>query len=181
MPNCWDCLGYMFKKCINGKQISMISDCRANPTRTLVTAVYEKQYHNMYGGLRSYSRNTVFLPATPVDTRCKTTTYRCTITYWWRLNVDHLSPDCKGKSVRLYDCWRTAYAAGGANYHTLVSCSPHGACEACSSVHMDCKLLALPRLTLTPDQTAWQFLDAQHLWIQQAATRYASFLHKNFF
>jgi hypothetical protein len=29
--------------------------------------------------------------------------------------------DCEGKSVRLYDGWRTAYAAGGANYRTLVS------------------------------------------------------------
>jgi hypothetical protein len=33
---------------------------------------------------------------------------------------------CEGKSVRLYDGQRTAYTAGGATCHTLVSCSPHG-------------------------------------------------------
>jgi hypothetical protein len=32
----------------------------------------------------------------------------------------------EGNSVRLYDGWRTAYAAGDANYRTLVSCNPHG-------------------------------------------------------
>jgi hypothetical protein len=31
--------------------------------------------------------------------------------------------DCEGKSVGLNDGWRVDYAAGGANYHTLVSCS----------------------------------------------------------
>jgi hypothetical protein len=33
---------------------------------------------------------------------------------------------CAGKSVRVYDGWRAAYAACGANYHTLVSCCLHG-------------------------------------------------------
>jgi hypothetical protein len=32
---------------------------------------------------------------------------------------------CKGESVWLYNGWRAAYAAGGANYLTLVFCSLH--------------------------------------------------------
>jgi hypothetical protein len=52
--------------------------------------------------------------------------------------------DCKGKSVRLYDGWRAAYAAGGANYLMLVYRSPHGSVKhACvyMRVHTDCKYL----------------------------------------
>jgi hypothetical protein len=33
---------------------------------------------------------------------------------------------CEGKSVWLYDGWRTAYGACGAYYSTLVSCGSHG-------------------------------------------------------
>jgi hypothetical protein len=53
---------------------------------------------------------------------------------------------CEGKSVRRYDGWRTAYAAGGANYRTLVSCSPHGSVRhACVYIRtVNCVPLPLP-------------------------------------
>jgi hypothetical protein len=58
---------------------------------------------------------------------------------------------CEGKSVRLYDGWRTAAdAADGANYRMLVSGSPHWsvrhACECIRTVN--CIPLPLPYLYL---------------------------------
>jgi hypothetical protein len=41
------------------------------------------------------------------------------------LTVFRAVEDCAGENVRLYDGWRAADAAGGANYRTLVPCSPH--------------------------------------------------------
>jgi hypothetical protein len=55
---------------------------------------------------------------------------------------------CEGKSVRLYDGWRTAADADVANYQYVVFLQSARVCETCLPVYTDCKLLTFT-FTLT--------------------------------
>jgi hypothetical protein len=49
--------------------------------------------------------------------------------------------DCEGKSVRLFDGWRTAYAAGWRKLPHIGFLQSARVCDTCLRVHTDCKLL----------------------------------------
>jgi hypothetical protein len=62
---------------------------------------------------------------------------------------------CEGKSMPLYDGWRTAYAASGANYRVMVSCSLQGSVRhACVYIRtVNCLPLPLPLMSLHVQST----------------------------
>jgi hypothetical protein len=85
---------------------------------------------------------------------------------------------CEGKGVRLYDGRRAAYAVCGADYRTLVSCSPHGSVRNASEHIRAVNCTPLPYLTLQVGYLFWkvqrifyfQYGGCRHLGISEHVT-----------